>query len=80
MHLNFVEWNDDLRTILHTHLAQEEEEKGEDEVGAAGEHAQGEEQRRDQDPRAADHRIRSRVFRLQGERETWNTGSDTIKL
>ena len=50
-------------------FTEEEEDEGDNEVGAAGEHGEGEEQRRDQDPRPADNRVSSRVLNLTKQQD-----------
>jgi hypothetical protein len=56
------------KVVLTSHLAKEEEDEGDHKVDAAREHAQGEEESRDEDSAAADHGVSSRVFHLDKER------------
>ncbi len=55
------------KVVFTTHLAKEEEDKGDHKVDAACEHAQGEEESRDEYSATADHGISSRVFHLDKE-------------
>jgi hypothetical protein len=55
------------KVIFTSHLAKEEEDEGDHKVDAASEHAQGEEESRDEDSTSADHGVGSRVFHLDKE-------------
>jgi hypothetical protein len=57
------------KVVFDSHLAKEEEDEGDHKVDAACEHAQGEEESRDEDSASADHGVGSRVFHLDKEKQ-----------
>jgi hypothetical protein len=67
-----------IKVVFTSHLAKEEEDKGDHKVDAAREHAQREEESRDEDSASADHGVSSRVFHLDKKKQFYRKNLFTI--